>query len=164
MTTGLLFSKIVTRSGYHIFDYIEYPSLIRGGHNAYEVYVSENETTHLSNTIEVLVCLNKETFEKHRFRLTSKSLVIYDKDEFEITGDYKIINIPFKKTLSELKGQTIMKNTIALGASIAVLGGDINFLLKIIEEQFSKKGKEVINEAKSGKDGPPCDGSEKDGT
>ena len=29
MTTGVVFSKIATRSGYHIFDYIEYPSLIR---------------------------------------------------------------------------------------------------------------------------------------
>ena len=145
MTTGLLFSKITTCSGYQIFDYIEYPSLIRGGHNAYEVHVSENEATHLNKTIEVLVCLNKETFEKHKFRLTPESLVIHDKDEFEITSDYKIINIPFKKILSELKGQTVMKNTIALGASIAVLGGDINALLKIIEEQFGKKGQEIIN-------------------
>ncbi|PIQ72912.1 2-oxoacid:acceptor oxidoreductase subunit alpha [Candidatus Roizmanbacteria bacterium CG_4_10_14_0_2_um_filter_36_35] len=145
MTTGLLFSKIASRSGYHIFDYVEYPSLIRGGHNAYEVHVSENETTHLNKTIEILVCLNKETFEKHKFRLTSESLVIYDKDEFGIISDYKTINIPFKKILSELKGQPVMKNTIALGASIAVLGGDIDVLLKIIEEQFSKKGEEIIN-------------------
>jgi len=36
MTTGLLFSKIASRLGYYILDYVEYPSLIRGGHNAYE--------------------------------------------------------------------------------------------------------------------------------
>ena len=145
MTTGLLFSKIASRSGYHIFDYVEYPSLIRGGHNAYEVHVGESETTHLSKSIEILVCLNKETFEKHKSRLSSSSVVIFDQEEFEIKDDYKKINIPFKKILSELKGQTVMKNTIALGASIAVLGGDINVLLKIIEEQFGKKGEEVIN-------------------
>lgn len=38
-----------------------------------------------------------------------------------------------------------MKNTIALGASIGLLGGDIDELIKIISEQFSKKGEEVIN-------------------
>ena len=145
MTTGLLFSKIASRSGYHIFDYVEYPSLIRGGHNAYEVHISENETTHLNKFIEILVCLNKETFEKHKFRLTPSSIVIFDQKEFEIKDDYKKINIPFKKILAELKGQAVMKNTIALGASIAVLGGDINLLLKIIEEQFGKKGEAVIN-------------------
>ncbi len=145
MTTGVVFSKIVTRSGYHIFDYVEYPSLIRGGHNAYEVHVSDLPVSHLSQTIDILVCLNKETYEKHRSRLTPSSLVIFDKDEFEIKEDIKKIVVPFKKTLSDLKGQPVMKNTIALGASIAILGGDIDQLINIISEQFAKKGEEVIN-------------------
>ena len=84
MTTGLVFSKMATRSGYHIFDYIEYPSLIRGGHNAYEVHVSEIEVSYLNPTIDVLVCLNKETYDKHKNRLTSASIIVYDKEEFEI--------------------------------------------------------------------------------
>src|SRR3989344_5846632 len=145
MTTGVVFSKIASRFGYHIFDYVEYPSLIRGGHNAYEVHVSDNEVSHLNPTIDVLVCLNKETFEKHKHRLTSSSLVVFDQDEFEIEDDFKKVNVPFKKILSDLKGQAVMKNTIALGVSIGLLGGDINELLKIVEEQFAKKGETVIN-------------------
>ena len=145
MTTGVVFSKIATRSGYHIFDYIEYPSLIRGGHNAYEVHVSGDDVSHLSPTIDVLVCLNKETYEKHKSRLTPSSLVVFDKEEFEIKEDIKKIIIPFKKILTDLKGQPVMKNTIALGASIGLLGGDMDQLIKIISEQFAKKGEEVIN-------------------
>lgn len=145
MTTGVVFSKVATRSGFHIFDYIEYPSLIRGGHNAYEVHVSDSPVSHLGPTIDILVCLNKETYEKHRSRLTPSSMVIFDEDEFEIKEDIKKIIIPFKKTLSDLKGQPVMKNTIALGASIALLGGDIDQLINIISEQFAKKGVEVIN-------------------
>ena len=145
MTTGLVFSKMATRSGYHIFDYIEYPSLIRGGHNAYEVHVTDSEVSHLSPNIDVLVCLNKETYEKHKTRLTSSSLVMFDESEFEIKEDIKKVIVPFKKILSDLKGQPIMKNTIALGASIGLLEGDVEGLIKIITEQFSKKGDEVIN-------------------
>ena len=145
MTTGVVFSKTATRSGYHIFDYVEYPSLIRGGHNAYEVHVSESNISHLNSAIDVLVCLNKETYEKHKGRLNDKSLVVFDQDEFEITDDVKKIIIPFKKILSNLKGQPIMKNTIALGASIGLLGGDVDELIRIISEQFAKKGEAVIN-------------------
>ncbi len=145
MTTGVVFSKIATRSGYHIFDYVEYPSLIRGGHNAYEVHVSDVDVSHLNPSIDVLVCLNKETYEKHKSRLTSSSLVVFDQDEFEISEDIKKIIVPFKKILVSLKGQPIMKNTIALGASIGILGGDVGELIKIISEQFAKKGDEVIN-------------------
>jgi len=145
MTTGVVFSKIATRSGYHIFDYVEYPSLIRGGHNAYEVHVSGQEISHLKPEIDILICLNKETFEKHKHRLTSSSLVVFDQDEFKIEDDFKKVNVPFKKILSDLKGLPVMKNTIALGVSIGLLGGDINELLKIVEEQFAKKGETVIN-------------------
>ena len=145
MTTGIVFSKIATRSGYHIFDYVEYPSLIRGGHNAYEVHVSDADVSHLSPSIDVLVCLNKETYEKHKARLTSSSLVVFDQDEFEIKEEVKKIVIPFKKILSNLKGLPIMKNTIALGASVGLFGGDIDELIKMISEQFVKKGEEVIN-------------------
>ena len=82
--TGTVFSKLASRFGYHIFDYVEYPSLIRGGHNAYEVHVSENDISCLKPELDLLVCLNKETFEKHKHRLTSSSLVVFDKEDFEI--------------------------------------------------------------------------------
>lgn len=145
MTTGLVFSKIAARLGYHVFDYVEYPSLIRGGHNAYEVHVADFEVNHLKPTIDVLICLNKETFDKHFSRLTKDSVVVYDEEEFKVEGNYKKVSVPFKKIVSDLKGQIVMKNTVAMGASMAVVGAQIEELLKVIEEQFSKKGEAVVS-------------------
>ena len=144
MTTGLLFSKIASRLGYYILDYVEYPSLIRGGHNAYEVCVSDREVTALKKEIDVLVCLNEETFHKHKNRLNSQSLVLYDKEEFDFTDNFNKVNVRLKKILTNLKGQAVMKNTIALGASLSILGGNIEVLLDLIAEQFKKKGDEIV--------------------
>jgi Pyruvate:ferredoxin oxidoreductase and related 2-oxoacid:ferredoxin oxidoreductases, gamma subunit len=144
MTTGLLFSKIASRLGYQILDYVEYPSLVRGGHNAYEVCVSNEEVTALKKEIDVLVCLNEETLQKHKKRLNSQSLVVYDKEEFDFEDSFQKVNVPFKKIIADLKGQAVMKNTIALGASLAVLGGKIEILLDLIKEQFNKKGVEIV--------------------
>jgi 2-oxoglutarate ferredoxin oxidoreductase subunit alpha len=144
MTTGLLFSKIASRLGYYILDYVEYPSLIRGGHNAYEVCVSDREVTALKKEIDVLVCLNEETFHKHKNRLNSQSLVLYDKEEFDFIDNFNKVNVPLKKILTDLKGQAVMKNTIALGASLSILGGKIEVLLDLIAEQFKKKGDEIV--------------------
>ena len=36
-SAGLIFAKTVNRLGYFFYGYLEYPSLIRGGHNVYEV-------------------------------------------------------------------------------------------------------------------------------
>lgn len=144
MTTGLTFSKIVSRSGYHLLDYVEYPSLIRGGHNAYKVTIDSEPVHSLKETIDVLVCLNKATFDLHKHELTTDSVIVYDNEEFEIGEEYKKVHVPFKKILREEQGQSIMKNTIALGASIATVGGDLQMLVEMIESQFQKKGEKVV--------------------
>lgn len=145
MTTGLAFAKIAARLGYHTFDYVEYPSLIRGGHNAYEVHVSESEITHLAPSIDVLTCLNRDTYEKHKDRLTGESYVIYDSVEFEIDGNVRKISVPFRKIMTDFKGQAVMRNTIAMGATFAVIGTPLEELIKVIVEQFTRKGEEVVN-------------------
>jgi Pyruvate:ferredoxin oxidoreductase and related 2-oxoacid:ferredoxin oxidoreductases, alpha subunit len=99
----------------------------------------------LKKDIDVLVCLNEETFKKHKDRLTSQSLVIYDNQEFDFQENFQKINLPFKKIIADLKVQAIMKNTIALGSSLAILGGKIEVLLDLIKQQFEKKGEDVIN-------------------
>ncbi len=145
MTTAAVFSRIASRMGYHVFDYVEYPSLIRGGHNAYMVHVSEKEVYDMKKTIDYLVCLNKETYVKHKDKLTAHAYVIYDQDEFSVEdGSLVKIAVPFKKILQEQKGPAVMKNTIALGAVLATLGTDLTLLFEMIEKQFSKKGEKVV--------------------
>ncbi|MCX6731004.1 MAG: 2-oxoacid:acceptor oxidoreductase family protein, partial [Candidatus Roizmanbacteria bacterium] len=145
MTTGLLFSKIAARRGHYIFDFVEYPSLIRGGHNAYEVNVSDEPVSSLKKEIDVLVCLNKETFDLHKKRCISQAKIIFDPEVFTPEGDIIAIPVPFTAILKELQGQVIMKNTIALGASLAILGADLSELNSIFEKQFAKKGEAVVS-------------------
>jgi len=145
MSTGITFAKIVSRSGYHLLDYVEYPSLIRGGHNAYKVTIDSTPVHALKEAIDVLVCLNKATFDLHKQELTKDSVVVYDNEEFEIETGFIEVRVPFKKILREEQGQSIMKNTIALGASIAVVGGDLQILTDLIESQFKKKGEKVVD-------------------
>src|SRR3972149_11517172 len=95
MTTGLLFSKIANRLGYYTFDYIEYPSLIRGGHNALEVVVSDEEAHALKKDIDFLVCLNEDTYKHHKHRLAQKAHILFDPDEFTIQEENVLkISVP----------------------------------------------------------------------
>ncbi|MFA5136370.1 MAG: 2-oxoacid:acceptor oxidoreductase subunit alpha [Patescibacteria group bacterium] len=145
LTTGLVFSKIASRLGYYVFDFIQYPSLIRGGHNTYDVGFADKPVYSLKQDIDLLVCLNQETFTQHADRLSPDSLVLYDSSEFDCVGPYKKVSVPFKKILTDLKGQVVMKNTIALGATIALLGGDINILYDLLTSQFQKKGQNIVD-------------------
>ena len=144
MTTGLLFSKIATRRGYNIFDFVEYPSLIRGGHNAYEVTISDDTVSSLKKEIDVLVCLNKETFDTHKNRCAPKAKIIFDPEVFTPEGDIIPIPVTFTAILKELQGQVIMKNIIALGSSLAIMGADLIEMNSLLATQFGRKGEAII--------------------
>lgn len=149
MTTGLLLSKIASRFGYYAFEYVEYPSLIRGGHNTSETLISDEEPFASKKEIDLLVCPNEATYRLHRERLTKNSRVVYDADAFRIEEDNFIkINVPFKKILEQEQSPIVMMNNIALGASLALMGWPLDPLYEIIEQSFAKKGKEVIDKNK----------------
>src|SRR3990167_3185214 len=86
MSTGLMFSKIAVRHGYHIFDYVEYPSLIRGGHNVYEVRVSDSPVYSQEKKADFLFALNRETVDLHKNELKDGSIVVIDREKFDVNS------------------------------------------------------------------------------
>ena len=48
-SAGMMFGKIFMRAGYEVFDFTEYPSLIRGGHNTYQLVVDTKPVNSVNN-------------------------------------------------------------------------------------------------------------------
>jgi 2-oxoglutarate ferredoxin oxidoreductase subunit alpha len=151
MTTGLSMSKLAARAGAYVFDYNEYPSLVQGGHNTYEVYFSTKERTASALPVDILICLNQETLANHEHRLAVQSRVMYDPAQFEPTSasetlQSQLVAVPFKEIVANQRASSIMANTVALGAGWALVGGSERFLQTLISEQFARKGDEVIQQ------------------
>jgi len=150
-TTGDMFSKVMMREGYHIFDYVEYPSLVRGGHNVTETRVSTREVFSQKKSVDVFIALNKESYDLHRKELSATSFVIYDKDQFEIKPEevavgVKLVAVPLRQITKDVGAEKVMENNVALGASLGLIKADLKPLFELIEEQFGRKGKEVVAE------------------
>lgn len=147
-SAGLMFAKSATRSGYHIYTYMEYPSLIRGGHNAMQICISGEETTGPSTRTDLLIALNQETITKHLEELTEGSGIIFDEDKkFDFTKVDKNINlflVPLSKLVKESGGEELLINVVALGVATALLGGELKTLKDLISEEFSGKKEGVI--------------------
>ncbi len=144
MTTGLALGKYFARQGYEVFGYVEYPSLIRGGHNTYEVRVSTEKIHSSKWKVDFLICLNRETFEKHKGRLAKGAVVFYDPEEFEVKENFAKVEVPVKNFLKEGGDSILFSNSIYLGAVIGYLGGDLEDVKKLLVDFFEKKGKEVV--------------------
>jgi len=151
MSTGAIFSKIFAKKGYYVVDNNEYPSLIRGGHNAFTVRVSSNEIFSIDKDINILVALNEETIKLHQEEVTYGGYIIYDENNGDITEikkarkDINYIMVPFSKIIAELGVPRIMINNVSLGASVALLNYDLEVLRNIIRDIFGRKGPEVVS-------------------
>src|SRR3989344_4180688 len=131
LNAGLaMFAKTCLRSGLQVLATAEYPSLIRGGHNNLDVRVdSEPVFSHTKET-NLLVAMNKDTIEKHKHKLSDHAGIIYDGDYTKLDASeidnktVRLYNIPLFKIANE-NGGKIMRNTVALGATMALVDFDM---------------------------------------
>ncbi len=156
MTTGLIFSKAFSRGGYHVFDYAEFPSLIRGGHNTHQSRVSSEEVHSQNKPVHVLVALNRETIEKNSCEVAKNGIIIYDEGMIKDAAEAETLKIPLARLAKESGGTELMANSVALGASVALLGYDIEMLNGALGDVFREKGAGIVkantNAAKAGYD------------
>ena len=105
-SSGIIFAKSLNRLNFYTYGYLEYPSLIRGGHNVYEVHVSSDRVYSQEKGVNILVCLNRETFDLHKHELKNGSIVIYDPEKTTIDEqeNYLSYGVPISKMTKDLGG------------------------------------------------------------
>lgn len=146
--SGFLFAKACMRGGLHVFGTNDYQSLIRGGHNFYVVRISAQEIHSQTDSIDLLIALNAETVMLHRDELVKGGGIVYDQDDQALDSeklgrtDLKLYSIPLRKiVVEELKQphNLIMRNTVALGAVIAVTDYDFALLEEVLRDTFKQE-------------------------
>lgn len=149
MSSGTMLARTFSRAGYHVQTTNDYPSLIRGGHNLITVRIASYKFHAMNRGDNILIALNKQTVEFHKDELLDDSLVVFDPRDFEwknsdFSKPVHCIALPFTEIVRKANGDPIMRNTVALGATIALLGSDFELFAAIIRDQFKRKGEEVV--------------------
>ncbi len=150
MAAGLTVSKLASRLGYHIFDYTEYPSLIRGGHNVIQTSISSQPVYAQYKKTDLLVALNQETLELHFAEVSKGGIVLYDSDYVsDISAlakqkDVHVVAMPLLSMIKEIEGSLIMRNTVALGAVAKLLGVSFEDMQQVIADGFEDKNEKVL--------------------
>ncbi|MDZ4229131.1 MAG: 2-oxoacid:acceptor oxidoreductase subunit alpha [Patescibacteria group bacterium] len=117
--SGLMLQKTAFRAGFYSYGSTEYPSLIRGGHNTFEVVISNEPVASGRIKVDLLVDLKAST----------------------------IASLPFPLAdLAKQSGNLLTKNTVALGGSCFLLGLDLSLLKAVIKEAFAGKDQTIIDQ------------------
>ncbi|MFA6512457.1 MAG: 2-oxoacid:acceptor oxidoreductase subunit alpha [Patescibacteria group bacterium] len=147
--TGQMFSRMLTRAGYFTYDYSEYPSLIRGGHNTYQVAAGADPVRSAYADVDFLICLNQDAWREQQDELVPGAAVVYDASYVKIpervakAKKLKLYPAPLEEIAREY-GDPIMRNVVALGMTVQLFGLDFHLLQGVLETAFGKKGKDVI--------------------
>jgi 2-oxoglutarate ferredoxin oxidoreductase subunit alpha len=142
-TIGGLLSKAFSRKGLNVFANQVLQSRIRGGHNWFQVRLSDKQVLAPVDATDILVALDKES-ACHLRELNKNSVTIFDSTIAEININKGLkLDIPLEKTAKDAGGTKLMANTVAVGAVLGILELDINVLFDLIRESFGAKGKEI---------------------
>lgn len=149
MSSGTMLARAFARHGYYVFTLNEYPSLIRGGHNVVTVRIATEKFFSLERSLDILIALNKETVELHKNEFREGTVIVFDPHDYEwkaeeLLAGVHLVPVSFRELVEKHGGQVVMRNTVALGASMAILGAPFEFLAEVIRDQFTKKGEAVV--------------------
>jgi len=138
---GFLLAKVFARGGYHIFADQDYESRVRGGHNFFRIRVKDSQVNAIAESVDILIALNKESIDLHQKELSPDGVIIYDGEKTaDVPGNGSFLSVPLERLAVEKAGDKVMKNTVALGAALMLVGYDLKLLNSVLVERFKKKG------------------------
>jgi len=147
-TPGDIFAKLFARRGLHINAYNAYQSIIRGGHTFLTIRAGIEQVTCFGDRIDLLIPLNQDSMDRHLGLMKVGSAVVYNSDT--IKPDARPEGVQFcplpVNQLSKASRSKVEQNTLALAASLKLMGVGFEPLAEILTEQFLRKGSKVVTE------------------
>ena len=154
-SASTLFAIACAKGGYSLFGKREYYSNIKGEPSHFQIMVSNKETRSIIDGVHILVTFDKRTLDDHIGEVIPRGTVVYDpslvkverEDVLKCPISYSDLLIKLQKALGQdrrLSSLSIMKNTIAVGASFGILGYDLNLALDAVSALFRGRRAELV--------------------
>ena len=147
-TPGNILARLFVRRGLHLYAYNAFQSIIRGGHIFLTIRISDQETLSHGDKLDLLVCLNQDTMDRHLGIMEPGSCVVYNSDAIkpgEAKDGVQLCPMPIVDITSGNRNR-LMQNTVALGVSLSLMGMDFQLLADSLTLQFQRKGQAVVDE------------------
>ena len=145
---GEILAKALKRSGYCVFGYREYPSLIKGGHASYQLDISDERIESTETTVNIVIALNHHGLEHNIVDVKPGGIFVHSTigwkfpkpDEERIAKQsLQMVYLPIEETLKTLKAKPILGNVLLASFVWAALDQKPEPLKTMVGERFAKK-------------------------
>lgn len=144
-TIGSVLSKTLMKCGFFVFGTQYYLSRVRGGHNTFQIRISDEAIMALAERVDILIALDSESIERHLDEM-SDGVVIVDRDTVKLEEEHgSLFHVPLLKIAKDTGGNKIYANSVAVGAAMGLMCLDFDVLAGVLSSIFKKKGQEIID-------------------
>jgi 2-oxoglutarate ferredoxin oxidoreductase subunit alpha len=140
---GDILALASARWGYHVYTFRTFPAEILGGPCMFQVRISDQPVRSMGDYADVLICLNKEAYDRNVGELRHGGVLIYDPSDFTpaTSGDYITYAIPFNEIARKEVQLFQTKNMVMLGAICALFGPPLEAIIQVVQSKLSKSRK-----------------------
>ncbi len=149
--SALNLAKTFTRKGFHAFLLTENPNSIKLEPAWCSLRVSTRLLVSQTEQVDILIALKPDALLRHRAEVSDGGFIIYDEEtinpeEGKESSKIKYLPVPLSRIAGEMKAPDLIRNTIALGALLALIDYQPAGMRKIIAEGFARKGEAVVDQ------------------
>ena len=146
-TPGDILARIFVRRGLHLTTYNAYQSIIRGGHIFLTVRVSDEKIYSHGDRLDLLLCLNQDTMDRHLNLMGPGSRVVFNSDNIKAEGAARGVGLcPLPIAELTQSRNRLVQNTVAVGAIMALMKLDFGVLEESLQLRFQRQGQAVVDE------------------
>lgn len=149
-SSATLFIRSCAVAGLNVYGKREYHSNIMGEHSYFQVRVSETPVQSHVDPVHLLATFDDETARIHAHEVIENGYFLYDAnvtklENLDLAPGVKTLALPYADILNEVSAETgqpvaklqIMKNTIAVAASLAMTHFEASYIEKALQGIFT---------------------------
>lgn len=146
-STGEVLAITLMQQGFRIASYKHFSSRIKGGHTYYHIRASHQQVYYPGDTTDILIALDDESYEHNIGSMSPGGYVLLEngkEEKVEQKDGCTVIQVNFSKMAQEL-GNKIIRNMIALGSAVYLMGMDYKMFQPLVEKKFLRKGQALVD-------------------
>jgi len=156
-SSGAGFTRAISRAGVYVYGLQDYMSRIRGGHNFFQIRVSDRDIQATESAVHVLLPLDVDTVNEHLHEVVPGGVVIMDApmkvEDARLTDrGVKPIRLPLTE-IAQREGAErglpattakLMMNTASIGVAAGIIELPFEYIEQVIIDNFGgKKGSKI---------------------
>lgn len=148
-SAGETLYRAAVKAGFYALGYLEYNSLIKGGHSSYLLTLSDTPNPNISPTVDLFIPLTKSSYDRELPSTTKDTHFIVD-SSFKIEDKKERFHESSLIDIAKNQGNPLILNTIALGFLSHQLKFPKDLIINLVLEDLSGKSQTLLDQNKKG--------------